>query len=107
MTRVKTSRIVNSVLGKLNNKTNIITKLSIDGVDQINPLCIANNFNTYFANIGSSLSKSIVDSSMNPLLSLKKIPRSIHRMEIKPTTPRIIEKYIEKLEPKTGSGYNN
>ena len=65
---------MNTTIGKEFNKQKIISKVTIDGVNNYNPMNIANLFNDYFSTIGSKLSDTIHNLMTDPLCALQKIP---------------------------------
>ena len=50
---------INSIIGKSNDKSNIISKLLVDDtpITKLNDIC--NSFNKYYVNVGPSLAKTI------------------------------------------------
>ena len=96
---------INSLLGRQNNKKNIVSIISEEGMTLTDLNDIANSFNQYYVNVGPTLAKNIGDSSIQnfPLPTMN----SHKSFFLFPTDNEEVDKIINLLKPKTSSGHDN
>ena len=100
-------KTINTICGKQNDKTNVITCLRIDNTRCYNAKMMSDEFCSYFANVGKNYANKIPKAEQNIdhyLLKLQSNPGSIF---LQPTTPTMIRKLITKLPNKGSSGFDN
>ena len=97
---------INEILNKCNNKKEFPTYFTINSVEIRNKSEIANNFNSFFSNIGPDLSKKIsVTSEKNVNTFLKK--KVTVNFDFEPATIASIQKIIDKIAPKSSTGHDS
>ena len=96
-----------SIIGKSKDKSNIISKITIDNTSFTNSNDICNEFNKYYVNVGPSLAKTIKSQKKNTF----KLPEvniiHVESLFLIPTDEEEIIKIIQRLKPKTSSGHDN
>ena len=92
----KSWKIIKDIINKNSKKSQKLPKITINGQLCENPQNIAEAFNKYFANIGSTLDRKIPHSNEYPLKFIK----SNHTINLflEPTTTSEIDKIIDKLK---------
>ena len=98
--------LVNSCIGKTNDKSTIIDHLKIDNLEIRDSKQIANEFGHYFSKIGKIYADKIKPSKTNISDYLKVIPRNAKSLYLTPTTNSEIIRLINKLPNKNSSGYD-
>ena len=100
-------QLVNRLIGKTSNKSDTIDCLKVDNMLKYDPSSITNGFCDFFSNIGEQYANKIdsTDSDINDYLD--KINSNPHTLFLAPTTNLEISEIINKLPPKTSSGYDN
>ena len=97
---------INQLLNKCKNKKEFPNYFTIDNAEIRNGTDIANNFNTFFANIGPDLSEKIsVQSDKNVNTFLKK--KISLNFNFEPATVHSVKKIIDKLAPKSSTGHDS
>ena len=99
--------VINKILGKQSNKTNVIDHLTIDGVKTFDSKQINKELAEHFSSIGKKLAENIGNSKKNRNVYLDLIKRSISLLYFYPTNEHDIELLIRKLPYKTSSGHDN
>ena len=98
--------LVNSCIGKTNDKSTIIDHLKIDNLEIHDSKQIANEFGHYFSKIGKTYADKIKPSKTNISDYLKVIPRNVKSLYLTPTTNSEIIRLINKLPNKKSTGYD-
>ena len=99
--------LVNSCIGKSNDKSTVIDLLKIDNIEIHDSKRIANEFGQYFSKIGNVYADNIKPSKTNMIDYLKVIPRNAKSLYLTPTTEVEIMNLINQLPNKKSSGYDN
>ena len=89
---------MNEILGK-NKKSETVDKICKNGVNVIDPVEIANCFNTFFTAVGQQISDSVPPVLKNPEEFIN-YGRAVPDLLLQNTTPEHIQKVIKKLQPK-------
>ena len=98
---------INSLCGKQNDKTNVITCLRIDNIRNYNSKSIANEFSKHFATVGRTYAEKIPCSKTNIDTYLTKLQSNKGSIFLQPTNPLEIKRLIGKLPNKGSSGFDN
>ena len=99
--------MINSCIGKTNDKSTIIDHLRVENIDITNSKKIANEFSRYFSTVGDHYANKIKDPNKNIESYLKVIPRNTKSIFLNPTTREEIRSLITKLPNKKSSGFDN
>ena len=99
--------MINSCIGKTNDKTTIIDHLHVENIDITDSKKIANEFGRYFSIIGNHYANKIKDPNENIESYLKVIPRNTKSILLTPTTGEEIQSLISKLPNKKSSSFDN
>ena len=99
--------LVNSFIGKHNDKSTIIDCLKIGNMEIYDGGQIANEFGNYFSKIGNNYAGNIKPANINIKDYLKVIPRNARSPYLTPTTDQEVINLINKLPNKKSSGYDN
>jgi hypothetical protein len=94
----KTWATLNEILGK-SRKTENIEKINVNGVPSSDPIVIANQFNTFFTEVGRQISDSVPSVAKRPEDYIN-YGRPIPDLSLQNTTPEFIKKIIKNLKPK-------
>ena len=108
--RTNTSRLwkmINKLLNKTNDKTNIIEYLKVENQDYYEDKVIAEEFAKHFSSVGPRYANQIPTPKIDISQYLKHIEPNPKSMFILPTTGAEIEKIISKLPNKKSSGQDN
>ena len=97
--------MINSCIGKTNNKSTIIDHLHVENIDITDSKKIANEFGRYFSTVGDHYASKIKDHNKNIESYLKVIPRNTKSIFLNPTTNEEIQSLISKLPNKKSSGF--
>ncbi len=102
----KTWRVLNTMIGKTNNKNEISDKFIINNNVITNPNTISEEFCKYFTEVGDKLASNIPKSkhSYEEHNTRPRNPRSIY---ISPTDTNEITKIISMMKSKNSSGHDN
>ena len=100
-------KIINKIVGKVNNKCEIIDHIKVDNIRCYSSQLIANEFGKFFSNVGKRYAEKIPDPKHKREHYLGKIESQIKSIYLEPTTTNEIERLIDKLPNKTSSGYDN
>ena len=76
--------MINSCIGKTNDKSTIIDHLCVENIDITDSKKIANEFGTYFSTVGDHYANKIKDPNKKIESYLKVIPRNTKRHLPKP-----------------------
>jgi len=101
----KTWGVINNLIGKTNDKSNISETFQINGINTANQDIISNEFCSFFTNIGLKYAEEIPASKYNHDHYLK--AKSKANMFMAPTDPNEIIKMINLLKRKNSSGHDN
>jgi hypothetical protein len=94
----KSWNILKNVINKKRGSS-LPDSVMFNGRKETNLLNIANNFNKYFVNIGSNLSKQIPSSTISPETYLKN--RVVHTMLVKPVIAKEIDVILKDFKSNT------
>ena len=103
-------QLINHIISKTHDKTNIISSIKVDNIEYHDSKNIANCFGKYYSSIGHTLAKSINNNNHNKLSPqhfLSKISPNPHTMYFQPITNIEIKNFIKKLPSKNSSGHDN
>ena len=99
--------MINSCIGKTNDKSTIIDHLRVENIEITDSKKIANEFGRYFSTVGDHYANKIKDPNKNIESYLKVIPRNTKSIFLNPTTGEEIRSLISKLPNKKSSGFDN
>ena len=99
--------LVNSCIGKSNDKSTVIELIKIGNLKLLDGNRIANEFGQYFSKIGKTYADNINPPKTSITDYLKVIPRNAKSLYLTPTTEVEIMKLINQLPNKKSSGYDN
>ena len=99
-------KLINSVCGKNNDKTNSLTHITEKAINKYRSSEIANEFADYFSKIGENLAKSTPTSVTDINTYLNKIPKNSKSIFLTPCTSLEIKKITSALKAKSSSGYD-
>ena len=99
--------LVNSCIGKSNDKSMVIDLLKIGDLEVHDSKRIVNEFGQYFSKIGNVYADNSKSSKTNIIDYLKVIPRNAKSLYLTPTTEVEIMNLISQLLNKKSSGYDN
>ena len=100
-------RTINRIIGKINDKTNTISELTINSRSIKHPAAISNHFCSYFLNVGKNFADRIPKSNKSINSYLQMIRMNKNSMYFYPTTRYEIDKIIKKLPNKRSSGHDD
>ena len=96
--------MINRLLNKSNDKTNIVEYLKVENQDYYDHQTIAEEFAKHFSSVGKKYAGKITTPKTNINQYLKDIDFNPHTMFLSPTTSTEIERIIMNLPNKTSSG---
>ena len=99
-----TWQLINSLI-KRKSSNNIIDELIIDGVSITNTKKICDQFNNFFANVGTTEAKNIPTNDTDPMSFMRGLPPE--SMYLHPTDEDEIKKEAKKLNKKRSSGWDD
>ena len=99
--------LINSIIGKTNDKTSVIEHITVENVCYYDAKEVADKFGEFYSTIGAKLAQNIDKNETNITKFLNKIKRSDKTMYLDPITPTEIKQLINKLPAKDSSGYDN
>ena len=100
-------RTINRIVGKTNDKSNVISELLVHNKTLTHPVEISNQFCTYFSNVGKNFANKIPKSKKTIEEYLCMIRMNKDSVFFYPTTRQEIQKIIQKLPNKKSSGHDN
>ena len=98
--------MINRVLKKTNNKSNIVESLTVDGIKVLESQEIANEFGKFFAEIGKSYADLIPKPDTDISEYIDKIDNFHKSLFFTPITRIEIDKLIRTIVPKNSSGFD-
>ena len=99
--------LMNEVIKKERNKTNVISYLQVENRLIRNPRGIAKEFNSYFSNVGKTYANKVKSSKKELNAYLDAITRCNKSMFLAPVTSVEIDRIISNLKSKNSSGYDS
>ena len=99
--------LINSIIGKTNDKTSVIDHITVENVCYYDAKEVADKFGKFYSTIGANLAQNIDKNETNVMKFLNKIKRNDKTMYLDPITPTEIKQLINKLPAKDSSGYDN
>ena len=99
--------IINEVVKKSSNKTNIIKSLNIDNLQCFDSKKIANEFSQHFANIGKNYATKIGAPEHDISDYNSQIKENATTMFLYPTDICEVRSLIDQLKPQKSSGYDD
>ena len=99
-------KMVNTIISKHNDKSNIIEYLKIGNVEIYNAKEIANQFGKYFSTVGEDYANKVPTSHKSSHHYTQKIPRNPSTIFLIPTNKIEIENLIRSLPNKIRSGHD-
>ena len=99
--------VINKIVGKETNKTNIIDCLTIDNIRTTDAKTIANEFGKFFSSIGKTYAEKTPKSAKSCIDYMKEIPLNDKSLFLEPTTEYEISLLIDSLQNKNSSGHDN
>ena len=100
-------RTINNIIGKMNNKCELIDHIKVDNIRCYSSQLIANEFGNFFSSIGKRYADKIPASKYKREHYLGKIESQVKSIYLEPMTMNEITRLIDKLPNKTSSGYDN
>ena len=97
-------KMINRLLNKTNDKTNVVEYLKVEYQDYYDHLTISEEFAKHFSSVGKRYAEKITTSKANISQYLKDIDSNPQTMFLTPTTSTEIERIIMSLPNKTSSG---
>ena len=98
--------MVNNIIGKINDKRNVISKLKIDDIKCNNSILIANKLTHHFGTIGKINATQIQNSVMNIETYLNKIKVNKKSLFLQPVTLCELTRIFNMLPNKISSGWD-
>ncbi len=99
----KTWSVLNTIIGKSHDKSNITDSFIVNNNVITDTKTIANEFCTYFANVGKKYAEAIPNSRNSPNHYLGTSPNT-KSLFLGPTDPNEIKKLIMSFKPKKSAG---
>ena len=96
--------VINKVIGKTRNKTDIIDSLQIGHDITKEPTKIANEFGNYFSTVGKTFAEKTPKPKTNIEMYIAKIEENNKSFFLYPTNPYEVTKLIDSLKNKKSSG---
>ena len=100
-------QMVNTIITKQNDKTNIIEYLKVRKVEIYNAKEITKQFGKYFATVGKNFAQKIPNSTYSTKHYIQKISPNQATIFLTPTSATEIENLIRSLPNKTSSGHDD
>ena len=98
--------LINKVIEKSSDKTNIIMHIRIDNIDVLNKNEIANKFGKYFLSVGKKFANKVKQSKENITYYNTKIDQNTKSIYFHKVTECEVKKLINQLPNKTSSGHD-
>ena len=99
-------QLINSMVKQSDNKQNLITSLTINGIKEYDSIQIANELGCFFAGIGSKLAAKTPKSNININDYIDKIRNNEKSLYLYPTNEIEIKKLIMELPNKASAGHD-
>ena len=99
-------KVINSLTGKTNNKSDIIECLKIENIEVTKTNEIANEFAKHFFSVGKCFTRKIPNSKIPIQDYINQIPRSNTTLFLNPTSPNEIIRIICDLPNKRSAGFD-
>ena len=99
-------KTINNVIKKTKHNGGIIGSISINGIKTYDPYKIAQEFGSFYANLGANLASKIEKGKYNINEYLDKILRNTESLVLKGVTIKEVEKVITQLPNKTSHGHD-
>ena len=99
-------KMVNTIISKHNDKSNMIEYLKIGYVEIYNAKEITKQFGKYFSTVGEKYAQHIPQSNKSPHQYIQKIPTNPSTIFLTPTSKTELENLITSLPNKTSSGHD-
>jgi len=103
----KTWNVLNTIIGRNNDKSSISDNFIIDNISINDPSKIADCFCHYFTNVGKTLAANIPKVSINPHTYLSKQKHVKNSIYLNPTSPDEIANIIKTLKQSKSCGKDN
>lgn len=104
----KSWKLVNELIGKTNNKKEVIEKIQSNGKTIFEPNEISNTFNKYYSNVGPNLANKLENSNKTykQYYENNNPNKNLNEFLISPTTELEIIKIINKMQNKSSAGHD-
>ena len=99
-------KMINNIIGNNKHGGSIIPYITVDVIRKYDPCEIANEFGSFYSQLGLKLAKQIQPGSKAINHYISKIPKTINSLALHSTTPTEIEKITKALPNKTSHGHN-
>ena len=96
--------MVNCIIGKVNDRRGVISKLKIDNIEVSNSEVIANSMASFYSSVGIDYAKRIQSSKFSISSYLEKIKRNEKSLFVTPTNESEIVSIIDKPASKNSAG---
>ena len=103
----KTWKVLNTIIGRTNDKTSIPDNFIIYGSPTDDKNKIAEEFCNYLSNVGQKLAANIPNVGIDPLSYLTKEKSVMNSIYLNPTSPEEIFKVIRTIKPGRSCGPDN
>ena len=100
-------KLINRIAGKIQNKNELIERITVENIQYEMGPQIANEFAKHFSSVGKRYATCISEPKLHYKDYLRSIPSSNHNIFLDATTPLEIDNLIQKLPNKRNSGYDN
>ena len=100
-------QLINDVIHKTNDKSNIIDCIKVDNIEIYGRTAISNKFGEYFSELGEKFANKIKKPMYGVNTYLRVIPRNCQSIYVTPTNEFEIRKLINNLPNKKSSGHDN
>jgi hypothetical protein len=101
----KTWGVINSLIGRTNDKSTISDTFKINNISVNDPEQVSNEFCNFFTNIGKKYANEIPNSKLPHTHYLQN--KVQYNMFMSPTDPHEIVKFIDSLKRKKSFGHDN
>ena len=98
--------MVNTIISKQNDKSNMIEYLKVGNVETYNAKEITRQFGKYFSTVGENYAQQIPESKRPKQWYIQKIPMNPSTIFLAPTNQIEIENLITSLPNKPSSGHD-
>ncbi len=102
-----TWNIIRTLISNKSNNSILPTQFSLNNSDINDPQLIANEFNTFFTNIGHKTSQSVAPSNHNAAYYLEKVKKPNASLFLNPVNSQELIDICRKLKPKTSCGHDD
>ena len=104
---MKMWELINQVIGKMSDKSNVISYIKVNDIEILNEKAIANEFGKYFVNVGKDFANKVKNPKRLISFYNNKIDRNPKSIYFYKVTEEEVRKLIETLPNKASSGYDN